>query len=76
VDKGYEMVRRGLRSLDALEDAEREEAEVVVAVQSVGGFGVIDWSTILEDFTDLALPVSSEAPGGTVVEGAGPPLGA
>jgi hypothetical protein len=26
VDKGYKMVRQGLRSLDALEEVEREEA--------------------------------------------------
>jgi hypothetical protein len=32
VDKGYKMVRQGLCLLDALEDAEREEAKVVVVV--------------------------------------------
>jgi hypothetical protein len=42
VNKGYEIVRQGLHLLDALEDVEREEAEVVVAVQLVGGFRVIN----------------------------------
>ena len=52
------MVRRGLRSLDELEESERAESEALVEVQSLGGFGVADWSTLGEPFTvpDLGVP--------------------
>lgn len=46
VSKGHDMIRRGLRSLDELEEAERQEADAVIDVQSFGGFGVIDWSSL------------------------------
>lgn len=46
VSKGHDMIRRGLRSLDELEEAERLEAEAAIDVQALGGFGVIDWSSL------------------------------
>ena len=70
VDKGHKMVWRGLHSLDALKEVEREEAEAIIVVQLVGGFSVIDWSTIFKDLTDSALPTSSKAPGRTITGGA------
>jgi hypothetical protein len=64
VSKGQEMVRRGVRSLDELEGLEKAEAEAVVDVQAVGGFGVIDWTTVFEDFTDPTPPGPVDGTGG------------
>ncbi|KAI1869361.1 uncharacterized protein JN550_005991 [Neoarthrinium moseri] len=44
--RGVDMVNRGLRSLDELDEQERAESDAVVAVQSQGGVGVIDWSSV------------------------------
>lgn len=49
ISRGHAMVRRGFQSLDELEEAEREESEVVVDVQALGGFDVIDWNAVLND---------------------------
>lgn len=57
------MVRRGLRSLDELEESERQESEAVIAVQSSGGFGVIDWNAVLGD--EVTDPVPSVLLGGS-----------
>jgi hypothetical protein len=71
VSKGHEMVRRGLRSLDSLEEAEREESEAVVAVQSSGGFGVVDWNAVFgDDFIGPDLPEPSAVVDGIVSAGA------
>jgi hypothetical protein len=68
-DKGAKMVNRGLKSLDELEERERQEAEAAIAVQVSGGFGVVDWSSLGLDseFADLGplLPVESGDSGGT-----------
>ena len=50
--KGVDMIRRGLKSLDELEEVERCESEAVIDVQSSGGFGVVDWNAVgvLDDF--------------------------
>jgi hypothetical protein len=58
------MVRRGLRSLDELDEADRREAEAVVDIQAHGGADVIDWSTIFdfgvvgESSSEVVVPVS------------------
>ena len=64
VKRGHEMVRRGLKSMDELEAAERSESEQVASVvQSVEAFAPTDWSTVgLEEFD-----FSSLLPDGTSV---------
>lgn len=52
--RGVKMVCRGLSSLDALDKAQRLESNIVISVQAIRGFGVIDWNAML---TDLAFIV-------------------
>jgi hypothetical protein len=69
VTRGHEMISRGMRSLDELEAAEKDEAEAVIGVQAMGGFGVVDWNAVgaLDDF----LTSDPGAAGGTVATTAG-----
>ena len=64
------MVWRGLYSLNTLKEVERKEAEAIIVVQLVGGFSVINQSTIFKDLIDLALPASSKVPIRTIIGGA------
>ncbi|KAK8024209.1 hypothetical protein PG993_003996 [Apiospora rasikravindrae] len=56
VTRGVEMARRGLRSLDELEAAERVESEAAVDAQSLGAFGVVDWNATDFDFVLPQIP--------------------
>lgn len=60
-ERGAEMVRRGLNSLDELEESDRHEAEVVVAAQSFGAVDVIDWTSVL-GFDTVPSFVAGEMP--------------
>lgn len=44
--RGVDMARRNAPSLDELDEEERQESEAVTDVMSLGGFGVVDWSTV------------------------------
>lgn len=56
--RGHEMVRRGLSSLDELDESDRVaslvnsevalESEAAVEAQEVGAFGVVDWGAMFE----------------------------
>jgi MoxR-like ATPase len=59
VTRGAEMVNRGLKSLDELDEAERAESEAVIGVQLIGGVDVIDWNAVLSDFGPL-IPQNGE----------------
>jgi hypothetical protein len=63
LSKGKEMVIRGLKDLDELEQVEQAEMEAVIDVQAQGAVGVIDWSTVLGEslVADLDFAVSAEA---------------
>jgi hypothetical protein len=64
VDKGKEMVRRNLESLDELEEVERRELEAVVPAS--GAFDGIVWGAV--DFSSLGPePADPDSLGGTVV---------
>lgn len=67
-ERGVEMVRRGLNSLDELEESDRREAEAVVDAQSFGAVDVIDWSAVLDfDVGSLPSGVVGENPAAGVV---------
>lgn len=61
VTRGAEMVNRGLKSLDELDEVERAESEAVIDVQLNGGVDVIDWNAILADFGS-SVPRNGETP--------------
>lgn len=67
VSRGATMVNRGLQSLDALDEMEREESEAVMAVQSFGGVDVIDWNAVFSEpllslpRTEQSVPSSSSS---------------
>ena len=63
------MVWRGLYSLNALKEVERKEVKAVIVVQSVGGFSIINWSTIFKDLIDLALPTFFKVSIRTIIGG-------
>ena len=68
VSRGHEMIRKGLQSLDDLEEADRMESEAVIDVQALGGFGVLDWNAIFSDpplLPDIAPASSGSASGST-----------
>lgn len=54
VEKGVEMVSRGLANLEELEQIERRESEAALDVQ-LSGFvtDVVDWNAVLETLPDL-----------------------
>jgi hypothetical protein len=49
---GVEMVNRGLKSLDELDEAECAELEAVIDVQAIGGVDVIDWNVVYEELSE------------------------
>ena len=49
ISRGHEMIRRGLKSLDELEEAERRESDAVIDVQVSGGLDVVDWNVVFGD---------------------------
>jgi hypothetical protein len=67
ITRGSDMVRRGLQSLDELEElegADRQELGAVVPVNDV--FGEVDWGAV--DFSSLGPePADPDSSGGTVV---------
>jgi predicted transcriptional regulator len=46
--RGTEMVRRGLASLDEVEEAERQESSAALEAQVNGAFGVVDWGAVFD----------------------------
>lgn len=56
VTRGAEMVNRGLKSLDELDEAERAESEAVMNVQLSGGVDVIDWNAVFADLGPITSP--------------------
>lgn len=54
--RGEQMLRRGARSLDELDEAERAESEAIIDVQAAGAVDVIDWIAVFGD----AFPDPSE----------------
>jgi hypothetical protein len=53
VTRGSIMVKRGLQSLDELDESERAESEAVVEVQSFGHADVVDWNVIFSDLSQM-----------------------
>ena len=64
--RGTEMVRRGLASLDEVEEADRQESSAALEAQANGAFGVIDWNAVFETLPELELPVGPDSAGGIV----------
>ncbi|KAL2196648.1 hypothetical protein P885DRAFT_37161 [Corynascus similis CBS 632.67] len=54
--KGRDMVRRGLASLDEVEEAERQESAASVEAQVNGAFGVVGWNAVFETVPELPFP--------------------
>ena len=53
VTRGSVMVRRGLQSLDELDEFERAESEAAIQVQSLGHVDVVDWNVIFADLSQM-----------------------
>lgn len=64
--KGREMTVRAARDLDELEELDRRDSEVATSVQSLGGFGVIDWSAV--DLSSLDSVLVDPGSGGDTAE--------
>lgn len=56
VEKGVDMVARGLSNLDELERVECEESETVLDAQVNGAVDVIDWNAVFLTVPELGLP--------------------
>jgi hypothetical protein len=65
LSKGGDMVRRGLASLDEMEETEREESSAVVDAQLSGALGVVDWNAVFLTLPDLPLLADPGSSGGT-----------
>ncbi|CAI6091476.1 unnamed protein product [Clonostachys chloroleuca] len=73
--KSQRLFRRGVRDLDeqdgirTQEEAILEEQQAVGTAQSLGAVGIIDWTSILPDFSDPAF--FPDVAGGTVGQASG-----
>ena len=56
VEKGADIVARGLSNLEELEEVERQESLAVVEAQVSGAVDVIDWSAVLGVLPELSSP--------------------
>lgn len=66
VEKGADMVARGLSNLDALEQSEREESHALLEVQAAPvATDVVDWNAVFSVVPDLSLPGGLGFSGGT-----------
>jgi ABC-type transporter Mla subunit MlaD len=65
LSKGGDMVRRGLASLDEMEEVERQESNAVVEASVNGAFGVMDWNAIFGTLPSLEPLVDPGSSGGT-----------
>ena len=65
--RGTEMVRRGLASLDEVEEAERQESSAALEAQVNGAFGVVDWGAVFDTVPELELPAGLDSSGGTLL---------
>jgi Tfp pilus assembly protein PilO len=72
VEKGAEMVARGLSNMDELDRVERQESEAVLDVQASGAASdVVDWGAVFGNLPDLGSLVDPGSFGGTVVTSQG-----
>lgn len=74
-EKSQRLFRRGVRDLDeqdgirTQEEAILEEQQAVGTAQSLGAVGIIDWTSILPDFSDPSF--FPDVAGGTVESNVG-----
>ena len=59
ISRGQEMIRRGLRSLDELEEADRSKSGAAIDVQLSGGVDVLDWNAIFPDEVSSSVDTAS-----------------
>lgn len=68
--RGVDMVNRGLRSLDELEESERAESEAAVEAMATGHVDVVDWNAVFDGLS------AGDAPSGIPVGFGGSSSGA
>lgn len=67
VEKGADMVARGLSNMDALEQSEQEESRALLDVQTAPvATDVVDWGAVFSSIPELALPGDPGSFGGTL----------
>ena len=66
MEKGADMVARGLSNMDELEEVERQESSAALDAQVNGAFGVVDWGAVFSTVPDLSPLVDPGSSGGTL----------
>jgi len=64
LSKGGDMVRRGLASLDEVEEMENRESNAVVEAQVNFAVDVVDWNAVFDTLPELAPVVDPDSFGG------------
>ena len=54
MEKGADMVARGLSNMDELEEVEHQESSAALDAQVNGAFNVVDWGTIFSTVPNLS----------------------
>ncbi|KAK4112528.1 hypothetical protein N656DRAFT_779399 [Canariomyces notabilis] len=66
VERGVDMVARGLSTLDELESAKREESSAAPEAQLSGAVDVVDWGAVSGTVPELEQWVDPGSSGGTL----------